>query len=139
MRKFKFKFYRWAFLLFKSLRNRSISFFVLVQIGNISSIYLKNVNDFLFRSGYMFFLSKWSKSIFVQNGAKIVEIAQPLICGKFFELKIKSYKVRVRAKKVVVTFVNSSLWIPLLIVINFVKFSWDTFTAFILSEFGMLV
>lgn len=57
----------------------------------------------------MFFLSKWSKSIFVQNGAKIVEIAQPLICGKFFELKIKSYKVRVRAKKVVITFVNSSL------------------------------
>ena len=57
----------------------------------------------------MFFLSKWSKSIFVQSGAKIVEIAQPLICGKFFELKIKLYKVRVRAKKVVVTFVNSSL------------------------------
>ena len=35
-----------------------------------------------------------------------------------------------RAKKVVITFVANAF---------FVKFSWDNFTAFIPSEFGMLV
>ena len=32
-------------------------------------------------------------------------IAQPLVCRKFFELNIKLFKVRMRAKKVVITFV----------------------------------
>ena len=62
--------------------------------------------------------------------AQIVSIAQPLVCRKFFELNIKLFKVRMRAKKVVITFVA---------IVFFVKFSWDIFAAFIPSEFGMLV
>ena len=57
-------------------------------------------------------------------------IAQPLFRRKCFELNIKLYKVGMRTKKVVITFV----------VIGFiVKSSWDIFNAFIPSEFWMFV
>ena len=62
--------------------------------------------------------------------AQIFPIAQPLVFRKFFELNIKLFKFRMRAKKVVVTFV---------VMLFFLKFPWDIFTVFIPSEFGMLV
>ena len=63
-------------------------------------------------------------NIFAENGAQKVPIAQPLVCRKFFQLKIKFFGVRTRAKKLLATFVAISY---------FVKFSWDIFTAFIPS------
>ena len=69
----------------------------------------------------MYLRSKWSMNIFALDGAQIVPIAQPLICRKCFELNIKSFKVRMRAKKVDITFAA---------IVFFEKFSWNTFTAF---------
>ena len=119
---FIIKFYR--YFLFKSLNNWSSTFFVLVQIKNISLMYLKYVNDFPSINEYMCFHSKYSMNIFAQ----VVPIAT-LVCRKFLELNIKLFKVRMRAKKVVIIFVAIAF---------FVKFSWDIFIAFIPSELGML-
>ena len=60
--------------------------------------------------------------------AQVVPIATS-VCRKFLELNIKLFKVRMRAKKVVIIFVA---------IVFFVKFSWDIFIAFIPSGFGML-
>ena len=81
-------------------------------------MYLKYPDDFPFINGYMYFRSTWSKNIF----------AQTLICRKCFELNIKLLNIRMRAKKVVITFVA---------IVFFVKFSWNIFTAFIPLKFRM--
>ena len=51
-------------------------------------------------------------------------------CRKFFELSIKLFKVRMRANKVLITFVAVNFFVKVLL---------DIFTAFITLEFGMLV
>ena len=56
-RSFVIKFIDGCFL-YKSLKNRSSSFFVPVQIKQISSMYLKYVSDFPSINGYMYFRSK---------------------------------------------------------------------------------
>ena len=93
-------------------------------------MYQKFVNGFPSINGYMYFRSNWSMNIFAWNGAQIVTIAQLLVCRKFFELSVKLFKVRMRAKKEIITFVA---------IVIFVKFSWDIFTAFIALDFGMPV
>ena len=66
-------------------------------------MYLKYVNDFPSINEYMHFCSKWSINTQV-GGTQIVPI-QPLIYRKCFELNIKSFKVRMSTKNVVITFV----------------------------------
>ena len=88
-------------------------------------MYLKYVNDFPSINGYRCFRLKWSMNIF-----HIVPITHLLVCRKFYELNIKLFKVRMRPKKVVITFV---------VIVFLVKFSWDIFTVFTPSEFGILV
>ena len=48
---------------------------------------------------------------FSYDGAQIVLIAQPLICRKYFKLNIKLFKVRMRAKKVVIRFVATVVFV----------------------------
>ena len=74
-------------------------------------MYLKYVNDFPFISGYMCFCSKEVMNKFSYDGAQIVLIAQPLICRKYFKLNIKLFKVRMRAKKVVIRFVATAVFV----------------------------
>ena len=52
--------------------------------------------------------------ILAQDGAQIVTLPKPLIYREYFELNIKLTKVRMKAKKVVITFV---------VIAVFVKFS----------------
>ena len=48
---------------------------------------------------------------FSYDGAQIVLIAQPLISRKYFKLNIKLFKVRMRAKKVVIRFVATAVFV----------------------------
>ena len=43
-------------------------------------------------------------NIYAKDGAQIVSVAKTLVCRKYFELNLKLFKVKMRAKKVVITF-----------------------------------
>ena len=74
-------------------------------------MYLKYVNDFRFITRYMCFCSKEVMNKFSDDGAQIVLIAQPLVSRKYFKLNIKLFKVRMRAKTVVIRFVATVVFV----------------------------
>lgn len=57
------------------------------------------------------FCSKEVMNKFSDDGAQIVLIANPLVSKKYFKLNIKLFKVRIRAKKVVVRFVATVVFV----------------------------
>ena len=48
---------------------------------------------------------------FSDDGAQIVLIAQPLVSRKYFKLNLKLFKVRMKAKKVVIRFVATVVFV----------------------------
>ena len=91
---------------------------------------LRNKSETVLIMGYMNFLSQWYIKMFAFDGVQIVPMVQPFFCKQFLQLKIKLLNVSIKARNVVVTFVEA---------VHLEQFSKDVLTDLIPSTFGMLV
>ena len=101
-----------------------------VQIKNISSMYLKYVPDFSSINGYMHFPSKWTMNISSWIYLLVFSLHKLWFVESVLSWIWNCLKVRMRTKKVVITFIG---------IVFFAKFLGEIFTTFVHLEFGMLV
>ena len=73
----------------------------------MSSINQRYISENVLINGYMNFLSKWSIKMFAFEGAQIVPMPQLFIFKLILQLKIKLRSVSIKAKNVVITFVEA--------------------------------
>ena len=116
--------------LFNSFKNLSRSTLLPVHLKNILSINLKRISENVCINGYMNSFSKWPIKMFGCEGVQIVPIAQLFICKLFLQSKTKLFSVSIKAKNVVITFVEA---------VRLKSFSKDFLTDLILSSFGILM
>ena len=105
------------------------SAFVLFHIINMSSIYLRYSRDISLACGQMCFASNLAIKMLTQDGAHIV-MAQPIVCKQCVQLNTKLFKLKIKLRKVIITFVDT---------VYSLYFSLDFLTAFMPSLFGMFV
>ena len=118
------------YFLFNSFKNLSRSTLLPVHLKNILSINLKRISENVCINGYMNSFSKWPIKMFGCEGVQIVPIAQLFICKLFLQSKTKLFSVSIKAKNVVITFVEA---------VRLKSFSKDFLTDLILPSFGILM
>ena len=95
--------------LLRSCMNNISSSVVPFQIMKISTFYPRNKRALPWLYGYIRFDSNCCIKILAYGRPQIVPISHPITCRSWEKLNIKLFKVRIRLRNMIITFVDTDL------------------------------